>query len=98
MAPARASSAYALCCTMGSQAHLNSSVALAELRQKFISDRIGVSSPFDPPGQKPPAHVSDTQQHEGMHRIIMCQSCILPSSQSPRSAMLHSFRQSMHVL
>ena len=35
--------------------HLNSCVALALLRQKFISDRIGVCSPLLPPGQNPPS-------------------------------------------
>ena len=59
MPPARTSSTQAFCSIMGSQTHLNSSVALAELRQKFISARIGVSSPFDPPGQKPPAHIGE---------------------------------------
>ena len=81
----------AFCSIMGSQTHLNSSVALAELRQKFISARIGVSSPLDPPGQKPPAHIDNTEEWEGMHYTIVCQSCVLPSSQSPQNAMLHSF-------
>ena len=42
-------------CGAGQDRHLYSTVALALLRQKFISDRIGVSSPLVPPGQNPPA-------------------------------------------